>query len=138
MLYPLSQPGTPVIFLMYEKVLNLTHRYKNATLKMLEYHFSYFKLAKIKKFVNILSEIWGVINLTNYYWAPMTSLCWTLSDQELTNKNSFFPGAYIPMWEQGHTINENKQEEGQRERERMSGSTLRKIKQYKVWWATKG
>lgn len=38
------------------------------------------------------------------------------------NKNSFFPGAYIPIWAQGYTVNENgkeKKRETERDRERV-------------------
>ena len=53
------------IFLIYEKVLNLTHRNENANKKTLKYHFTYFTLAKMKKFDN--TWIGGTINLSNYY-----------------------------------------------------------------------
>lgn len=38
------------------------------------------------------------------------------------NKNSFFPGAYIPIWAQGYAVNENgkeKKRETERDRERV-------------------
>lgn len=54
-----------IFFLMYEKVLNLTQRNENANKKTLKYHFTYFRLAKMKKFDN--TWIGGIINLSNYY-----------------------------------------------------------------------